>query len=684
MSFLARLISVTVACLCVGAFGGELLMTAAEVNRYLMSGGGNGNAGFELKVTVLQRCIDSRLLAYDGTGSTELSGNLPELKAGDQITVRGNFSQSGFWGARLKVTNCIPTGHIQPRKARRVTGSEFQSGECDFDVVELHGVIRNAVREEIDPDYLLLLLCCDGVFINAHLRIGRDSSPDCSAMVGAEAKVAGVCMPRYCGFRQHIGRDLQINLSGFEYVPMSDPFAVPDIGELSRRPPMESLTSGRHRLKGHVVAVWGGRNLLVRREKFVYSRVELSSGDKLPAFGDCVEVSGFPEVDPYKLNLVNAVWRGAGETDVDIEYKIEEKSAASLFRDKEGRPRIDYYQMGQGTAVRGIAGVAPTGELEDGIRILSDGYEFVFDPGVHPEMLSAVEEGAEVLVSGTFIAECEGWRPELMVPRISGVRIVARDAKDIRVLKAPSWWTPARFVMAIALLITALIGLVVYNLVQRRASGFETKLRLRERTRLAIELHDSLSQNLTGVSMEVSTARRLAAETGSKECAQHLDSAASAIGSCREELRNCLWDLRNNLLENSDMNDAIRRTLEQKTAGAELQIRFSVPRGMLDDNTAHNILKIIRELAVNAVRHGHATAIRIAGAHDDDIVKFSVQDNGCGFDVENAPGMAQGHFGLQGIRERIEAVEGLFSIESSAGAGTRAVVEFRLPVKEMT
>ena len=53
---------------------------------------------------------------------------------------------------------------------------------------------------------------------------------------------------------------------------------------------------------------------------------------------------------------------------------------------------------------------------------------------------------------------------------------------------------------------------------------------------------------------------------------------------------------------------------------------------------------------------------------------MSISDNGCGFDTRKVPGIEQGHFGLQGIRERIDMFEGTFSIESALGQGTRAEV----------
>ena len=221
------------------------------------------------------------------------------------------------------------------------------------------------------------------------------------------------------------------------------------------------------------------------------------------------------------------------------------------------------------------------------------------------------------------------------------------------------------------------------ELAEESKAHISSELKVGERTRLAIELHDALSQNLTGVSLEIATAAKLASQLAPPEAQpatrnaqrvtlQHLDIAARSLKSCRDELRNCIWDLRNYALEEADMNGAVRRTLAPYVAGTELMVRFNVARERLSDNTTHAVLRIIRELAVNAIRHGHAKKLWVAGSTDGDNLLFSVRDNGCGFDPASAPGFAEGHYGLVGITERIEALEGEFNIESSPGSGAKA------------
>ena len=127
------------------------------------------------------------------------------------------------------------------------------------------------------------------------------------------------------------------------------------------------------------------------------------------------------------------------------------------------------------------------------------------------------------------------------------------------------------------------------------------------------------------------------------------------------------------------MDEAIRQTIAPHVAGVEVSIRFDVPRERMSYNTTHAILRSIRELTINAVRHGKATKLWIVGGIDGDNLLFSVRDNGTGFEPTKAPGFAEGHYGLVGITERVESLEGEFSIDSAPGKGATAAVSLKLP-----
>jgi signal transduction histidine kinase len=309
--------------------------------------------------------------------------------------------------------------------------------------------------------------------------------------------------------------------------------------------------------------------------------------------------------------------------------------------------------------------------------------------------LDGVTIGCTVEVDGTYITETDIWYPSCVFPHVRDIIIAVRTPKDVRITAYPPWWTPQRLFMLIGALLAVIFGVFAWNVTLRRRAELRGKeladeqiahvsseLKVYERTRLAVELHDSLSQTLTGISMGIDSALDIAGDA-TPGLKQRLMLTSKTVEACRKELRNCLWDLRSQALEENDMNDAIQLALGQIVSKKTLSIRFNVPRTRLSDNTTHTILRIIRELAANAVRHGHAAAIKIAGNIEGDKLRFSVRDDGCGFDPEHVPGIDDGHFGLQGIRERIDHLEGEMSIDSEPGRGTKVTVAFNIPLEKL-
>ena len=266
-----------------------------------------------------------------------------------------------------------------------------------------------------------------------------------------------------------------------------------------------------------------------------------------------------------------------------------------------------------------------------------------------------------------------------------------RTPADVRVISHPPWWTSGRLLSVIGALMAVLIGVFAWNrslnklaerrgreLLREQIEHVKSDLKVEERTRLAVELHDSLAQSLTGVSMEIEAAKELKGNAPA-DMLSHLNFAARTLMSCRNELRNCLWDLRSQALEEKSMDKAIERTLLPYVNDSRIAVRFNMPRTRLSDNTAHTLLCIIRELVLNAIRHGNASNIRVTGVLDGGELKFSVRDDGSGFDPENYPGVLQGHFGLQGVNERVEQLGGTLNIESAIGSGTRGAISIKVP-----
>ena len=217
------------------------------------------------------------------------------------------------------------------------------------------------------------------------------------------------------------------------------------------------------------------------------------------------------------------------------------------------------------------------------------------------------------------------WRPSLPFPKNKGLFLVARRPDDIVVLRRPPWWTPTKFLVAATIMAGVIVMILIWNaalrvLVERKSrevakaktKKLESELRIAERTRLAADLHDSLSQNLTVIGYQVSAAKNTLGgkDPATTEC---LDTVSKMIRSCRTDLRRCLWDLRNDVLDEPDFAEAIRKTVAPVAGTTSVEVQFEGPRAAISDLMAHGVLNAVRELVANAVRHGEATTIRIAG-----------------------------------------------------------------------
>jgi signal transduction histidine kinase len=250
--------------------------------------------------------------------------------------------------------------------------------------------------------------------------------------------------------------------------------------------------------------------------------------------------------------------------------------------------------------------------------------------------------------------------------------LIAISARP-EVIHGPGWWTVGKLLTVIAILIVALIVASLRSYLAKRIA----KLKLNERTQLAVEIHDSLSQALTGLACQI-TAAQDSLETNTKNTENKLATASQMLMSCRTELRNCLFDLRNDTIGEKNFNKAIIKTIEPFESSAAIIVRFQVNRALFEDTTVHAILAVIRELVSNAVRHGNAWTIRIAGVIEGKTLLFSVTDDGSGFDFEHRKNSDEGHFGIDGIRERLARLEGSISYETPPSGGTKAVVKIPL------
>lgn len=557
--------------------------------------------------------------------------------------------------------------------------TEVLDGLHDYeDGVELEATVSDVFADPLggDPLNYFLILAEGEKSIYLPMTADKLAGESPFSLVGSRIWVKGVaCFGSRQPNRRYSGRLFACTAPGdFKVVERgsADPFDVLPLPDLSRIAPTDLPSLGRRRATGRVLAVWGGDNLLIAVSSNEVMRVSLVRAAP-PRCGETVDVVGIPETDTYRLHLSRAAWRPSS---VQIGY--DESAEPVTARD------LTIWRYGRVVRIEGR--IRKTADAGERLVIESDGHLIPVETDALASELGRFEKDAMVEVTGVCVFLIAPWRQTAPFPKFDGVVIVPRSTGDVRILATPPWWTPARFIVVLAILFALLVGIFIWNralqalanrrgreLMRERLGAVRSKLQVIERTRLAVELHDTLSQTLAGVAMQIETAQQFP-DGASPELLKHLDVADRALDSCREELRNCLYDLRSDTLNEKDMSEAIRKTLLPHCANVELVIRFNVSRRLLSDKTVHSLLQIIRELALNGIRHGGATRIKVAGTYENGKLLFSVADNGRGFDPDTRPGVAQGHFGLQGVRERVGSLNGRFKIESAPGEGAKATI----------
>ena len=577
-----------------------------------------------------------------------------------------------------------------------VTATEFLNGRYQGKYVRLTGTISDVVHDELNPAFRFFIINSDNEVIYAPSRTITESDAVLESLVGAEVSVCG--SEDYPADRNTMRRQFRRALYIWRLDDITilkpapkDPFGVEELGDLTDRRPSEIPLLGRRRTHGRVLALWRERNILIRTASNAIMRLE-ASAKALPKPGDFIEAVGIPESDVFRINLARAIWRPAKPFACAEEGPATNLSARTILMDESGRTAVKAGLHGRLIRLSGLLRSQPS----SGVLYLEDGDFLVpVDASALAELPSRLTVGCRIAVTGVCVMNVEGWRPTAVFPRIDGFTLVPRAAEDIEILSRPPWWTAGRLLAVISTLLAVIVGIVIWNTSLRRLArkrGRElyraqiektaSELRTGERTRLAVELHDTISQNLTGISMHLDAAANFI-RTNQEKTAKHLGIASYALDSCRGELRNCIWDLRSGSLDKADMNAAIRDALAPYVGDTHLTVRFSIRRSRLSDNTAHSLIRIIRELVANAIRHGHAQTIRVAGATENGVLRLSVTDDGEGFDPANHPGVPEGHFGLQGIRERLKAFNGTLSFVCSRGQGTKAVVSLALPGEDL-
>lgn len=250
--------------------------------------------------------------------------------------------------------------------------------------------------------------------------------------------------------------------------------------------------------------------------------------------------------------------------------------------------------------------------------------------------------------------------------------LLTRSSADVKVLAPPPFWTARTVSISAAGIIAALLTFYGFTRA-RRSREEETQRRefdavLAERGRFAREIHDSLAQGLTSISLQLECVRDQIPKNPSNASA-HVETARSLVRESLREARRTVWNLRPLALGEADLANSIHRYATQLSRDGAVSTSQQIegtPRPLPPDHEAA-LLRIAQEALTNAARHSDATEIKHRIRFGNGWVTLTIMDNGKGFDVASRVGKG---FGLTGMHERVSALGGSLSIDSQPGQGT--------------
>lgn len=653
-----------------------------------------GSAG----IWVRPASVPTPLMAELGDGSRR------RLQVGDSIEVTGVVNRGGFAptidasGFRILATASPP-----PPVAVDL-GRLFRGGDnaTRVELGETFEAIVQGCRENRGEWNLVVDVAARKLVVRIAKSVIREK-PD--HLVDARVKLVGVVGSTRNSRGQFLAPMLSIatadDISVLEPAS-SSPFESPrvSLAEIAAYRP-EPVARHRIQTEGVVTCHVPGRYCYLQLG-LVGLRVDCPSASGL-SVGDVVRVAGFVDMSRTIAGIVEGIVERIGRTTPPRPVDVAPEEISRILAESHELGRMALPTNYAGVLVRFPATLVERQRFQDGwIITLSRGETSLLArlPSVSPSDATALEQlqpGSELEVVGVARIDMElpaDFVPSGRNPEVRPVELILRSAADVTVVRTPSWWTPRRLGLALAGvggMLTAVLGWVwslrrelavqvdrvAHEMRSRREAEVEFDATLRERNRLAANLHDTLLQTLGGIRFQLDACRVAGRQMAEAEAAEHFEVAQRMIDHAAQEVRGSVWALRTMPMPGKSFTDSIAAVIGQfekqfgKVHAPRISFQKTGGAPELPNFVAGNLLLVVQEAIHNAIRHGRPTRIDVAADFGNDgSLTLTVRDDGAGFLPGTQVGPAQGHFGLQGMRERIERLGGTIEIESAPGAGT--------------
>jgi len=201
-----------------------------------------------------------------------------------------------------------------------------------------------------------------------------------------------------------------------------------------------------------------------------------------------------------------------------------------------------------------------------------------------------------------------------------------------------------------------------------------------ERHRIAREIHDGPAQSMSNVVLKAEICGKLAGIDINKAITE-LNELKDIVRDCLKDVRRIIYDLRPMSIDDLGLKPTLQKYIENfkedNQMNLELKMRGNIDR-IKDNNIVLAVFRVVQECLNNVRKHAKASFVSVQLECNDKNITIRVKDDGKGFDTSLLDELEfdeNGGFGLLGMKERVELLEGSFSIKSSVGSGTTVCVK---------
>jgi signal transduction histidine kinase len=271
--------------------------------------------------------------------------------------------------------------------------------------------------------------------------------------------------------------------------------------------------------------------------------------------------------------------------------------------------------------------------------------------------LRSVPLGSRLLVRGVVTYD-----PDFTLTVVPFALLLPSSA-SLEIIALPSWWSPVHISMAVAFALLLILGFQLFLI---RIQRWRLRAVLKERERLALDMHDTLTQSFAGIGFQLQAVRdEMPLPEPSR---QHVEVAIAMVHSSHEEAKRSISALRPEYLGKSDLIEALSEYATRIIDGRSIQVSSCVKGRALNMplHIADAMFRIGEEAISNAIRHAKPSSILILLVFEGQTVDLALRDDGCGFTNDRS----QVGLGIRGMEKRARDIGALLEMSSSAGDGT--------------